>query len=150
MELDNSMLYDEAQQLETKEDLFAAISDTSLKSGKKMRQRRKPEPEPDDSEEDIPTKKQSYKSRTVSRERSKPQEESQLMDISEPPQAKPTSRQGRGRAKDTSESMDTSQPSKVEYFRVIISMGGNQNKYSFRSTLLGAKYFFKISKHRHE
>ena len=67
MELDNSMLYDEAQQLETKEDLFAAISDTSLKSGKKMRQRRKPEPEPDDSEEDIPTKKQSYNYRGLNK-----------------------------------------------------------------------------------
>merc|ERR1719266_654631 len=66
-------MVDETHQLASKEDLFAAISDTSLKSGKKLRQRRKlkPEEEADDSEEDIPTIKQSYKSRSASKERPK-------------------------------------------------------------------------------
>ena len=64
-------LYDETQQITSKEELFSAISDTSLKSGKKMRQRRKlkAEEEYEDSEEEVPAKKQSYKSRTASRDR---------------------------------------------------------------------------------
>ena len=70
---EESIMVDETHQLASKEDLFAAISDTSLKSGKKVRQRRKSKPveEADDSEEDIPTIKQSYKSRSASKERPK-------------------------------------------------------------------------------
>ena len=68
---EEEMLFEEQQQITSKEDLFSAISDTSLKSGKKMRQRRKlkAEEEYEDSEEEVPAKKQSYKSRTVSRDR---------------------------------------------------------------------------------
>ena len=70
---EEGIMVDETHQLASKEDLFAAISDTSLKSGKKLRQRRKSKPveEADDSEEEVPAIKQSYKSRSASKERSK-------------------------------------------------------------------------------
>merc|ERR1712085_113934 len=41
---EESIMVDDTHQLASKEDLFAAISDTSLKSCKKLRQRRKSKP----------------------------------------------------------------------------------------------------------
>merc|ERR1719225_599053 len=65
------------QEEPAQQDVFAAISDTSLKSGKKSRQRRaraKVEQDyVDTDEEDIPQKKP-YKARTASKERLKENE----------------------------------------------------------------------------
>ena len=83
-ETEPDLLEEEKHQIKSKEDLFAAISDTTLKSGKKMRQRRKlpTGDEYEDSEEEVPAKKQSYKSRTASKERPQSKEEAQLMEVS--------------------------------------------------------------------
>ena len=101
-------LYDERQQIHTKEDLFAAISDTSLKSAKKARRRSKlqPEEEYEDSEEEVPAKKQSYRPRTMSREKPKTPEEVK-MELSEPKApSRPTTRPKSG-VQAEAETMDT-------------------------------------------
>ena len=110
-EEEEEMLFDEKQQITSKEDLFSAISDTSLKSGKKMRQRRKlkAEEEYEDSEEEVPAKKQSYKSRTTSRDRA-PEVQSVREDVEMVSRTSGKSRTTsgeRGRL-DEPESMDTS------------------------------------------
>ena len=64
-------MFGDEQQQQQQQDLFAAISDTSLKSGKKKQRKKvRPEQEYEDSDEDdIPQKKPLYKSRTTSRDR---------------------------------------------------------------------------------
>jgi hypothetical protein len=95
---EEEMLFDEKHQISNKEDLFAAISDTSLRAGKQTRQRRKLpiDQEYEDSEEEVPTKKQSYKSRTASRERPKSQlsaKEEAAQEIDEPSHTRTASKE---------------------------------------------------------
>ncbi len=64
---EEDLLYDQSAQISTKEDLFAAISDTSLKAGKRSRQRRQIEASEDSEEEEHVA----LKKRTSSKERPK-------------------------------------------------------------------------------